>query len=80
MVDAFRGSVKKYRYALTEEQREFISHLLNAVGNVRINDEELKSDTISEDKRKEFISKNRVDLNKIEKAREVIEGYLSENT
>lgn len=80
MVATFRDNVKKYRYALSEEQREFISHLLNAVGNVRINDTEVGSDTLSEEERNRFISENREHLDKIEKARGVIEAYISENT
>ena len=80
LVGKFRDSVKKYRYALSEDQREFISHLLSAVGDVRINNAELGSDTLPKEERKQFISENRIHLDKIEKARENIEAYLSENT
>ena len=80
LVSKFRDNVKKYRYALSKEQNEFISQLLSSVGDVRINDTELESDTLSRDERKQFISENRIHLDKIEKDREVIEEYLSENT
>ncbi|MFC1750683.1 hypothetical protein ACFL2V_17975 [Pseudomonadota bacterium] len=80
MVGSFRDDVNKYRYALSEEQAEFISHLLSAVGDVRINNTEIGSNSLSNEERKDLISENRVHLDKIERAREVIEKYLREST
>jgi hypothetical protein len=80
LVSDFRDNINKYRYALTEEQREFISHLLSTVGDVRINDTEIGSDTLSKEERKKLISENREHLDKIEKSRIIIEQYLSNYT
>lgn len=80
LVDKFRDDVKRYRYALAENQHEYISHLLSAVGDVRINDEELKSETLSKEGRSALVADRRKLLNNIEKARSVIESYLNENT
>jgi len=77
-VSDFRNTFKKYRYSLNNEQKEFINHLLSAVGDVRINNEELNN--LGEGKeRTEIISNNRVLLNKIERSRLIIEQYLSES-
>lgn len=80
LVGKFRADCKKYRYALPEEQRVYISHLLSAIGDVRINDTELSSDTLTDEERKMFISENRAHLNKIEKSRSVIESFLNKTT
>jgi hypothetical protein len=80
LIGKFRDDFKKYRYSLSEEQREFMSNLLNTVEDVRINNAELECDTLSTEERKQFISENRANIDKIEKAREVIEGYLRKST
>ena len=79
LVSKFRDDVKKYRYVLTEEQQMDISHLLDAAGDVRINDTELSDDLPGEERTK-LIAEKRLLLDKIEKSRVLIERYLSENT
>ena len=74
-IGEFRFVFKQYRYTLTEEQNGFIGSLLSAVGDLRINNEELTGlDECKE--RTDLISGSRLLLNKIEKSRLVIEEYL----
>lgn len=80
IVGEFREIFRKYRYAITEEQKELMEHLLSAIGDVRINDEELKDADLPKEEREKLIYSNRELLDKIEKARLVIEQYLSEST
>jgi len=80
IVGNYRDTFKKYRYAINDEKRKFMEHLLSALGDIRINNEELKNTDLPDEERKVLIAKNRELLDRIENARPIIEQYMSENT
>ena len=76
-VGEFRSVFKQYRYSLTREQKRFVGSLLSAIGDTRINNEELTGLGDCEE-RNNLIASNRSLLNKIEKSRLVIESFLNQ--
>ena len=76
-IGEFRDTFKQYRYSFTREQKFFVGSLLSAVGDVRINNEELTGLGVCKERAK-LLSDNSSLLDKIEKSLLVIEEFLNQ--
>lgn len=80
IVSNFRSICKKYKYTMNDEQADYMGGLLSAIGDVRIIDAELEDANMNKQERKEYISRRRKLLNKIEESTNVINKFLREST
>jgi len=80
LISEFRAIFEKNKYFIKSAQEKMLIGLVSDLGDIRINDEELKSDTLSPEERKALVAHRRKLLDRIENMEPTIENYLRKIT